>query len=134
MGLTEPAVLLPSVSLLLLAYTNRFLALAALIRSLHEKYKSHPDELIFAQISKLRYRVKLIRNMQAYGVVSLLLCVVCMLLLFVGQQTAAKVLFGCSLAMMTLSLGISVREIWVSVDALNLQLRDLEEREQNKQC
>lgn len=130
MGLTEPAVLLPAISLLLLAYTNRFLALAALIRNLHDKYKTNPEQLIIAQISKLRYRVRLVRNMQTYGVSSLLLCVVCMLALFLGQVMAAKVFFGISLALMTISLGLSIREIWVSVDALNLQLSDLEELEE----
>jgi hypothetical protein len=131
MGLTEPAVLLPAISLLLLAYTNRFLALAALIRSLHDKYKTQPEQLIIAQISKLRYRVKLIRNMQASGVLSLLLCVFCMLAIFLQQMTAAKVTFGISLVLMVISLGFSIREIWISVDALNLQLGDLEELEES---
>ncbi len=133
MNLTEPAVLLPAISLLLLAYTNRFLALAALIRSLHDKYQTGHDELIFAQIRLLRQRVLLIRNMQGFGVLSLLLCVVCMLFLFLGQVVAAKTTFGISLGIMAISLALSIREIWVSVDALNLQLRDLEEQERGKQ-
>ena len=76
--LTTPALLFPAISLLLLAYTNRFLTLANLIRELHRSYKSNPEEIIFAQILNLRYRVKLIRNMQIFGVGSFFGCVLCM--------------------------------------------------------
>ena len=124
--LTTPALLFPAVSLLLLAYTNRFLALAALIRSLHDRYHTQADKQIIAQIDNLRYRVVLIRNMQACGVSSMLLCVLCMFLLFFGQVVAAKVVFGASLALMIFSLGLSIREIQISVNALHLELRDLE--------
>lgn len=124
--LTTPALLFPAISLLLLAFTNRFLALAALIRSLHERYQAHPDNLIVEQIGNLRYRVVLIRNMQAFGVLSLFICVVCMFALFAGQVLLGQVSFGISLILMLTSLGISVGEIQVSVSALDLQLRDLE--------
>lgn len=129
MDLTTPAVLFPAISLLLLAYTNRFLALAALIRSLHDKHLAQPNELIIAQLGNLRYRVQLIRNMQALGVLSLLLCTVCILLLFLEQTQVAKITFGISLLLMVASLFLSLREIQISVDALNLQLRDLEQRD-----
>ncbi|MCC9606478.1 DUF2721 domain-containing protein [Blastopirellula sp. JC732] len=127
MDLTAPAVLFPAISLLLLAYTNRFLALATLIRSLHDRHLANPDEMIVAQISNLRLRVILIRNMQACGVLSLLLCTICMFVLFFDQVLVAKVTFGISLLLMALSLAISVYEIQISVDALNLQLRSLED-------
>jgi hypothetical protein len=134
MDLTTPAVLFPAISLLLLAYTNRFLALATLIRSLHDRYQANPDDVLVAQITNLRYRVKLIRNMQAYGVLSLLLCVVCMLALFFDQQLLAKVTFCISLLLMAVSLTLSIREIQVSVTALNLQLRNLEECQERNKC
>jgi hypothetical protein len=126
--LTTPALLFPAVSLLLLAYTNRFLALAALIRSLHAAYKASPDPLILGQIDNLRYRIRLIRNMQAWGVGSLLLCTVCMFVLFAGYVATGKALFGASLVSMILSLAVSIREIQVSVRALDLHLHDLEVR------
>jgi hypothetical protein len=126
--LTTPALLFPAISLLLLAYTNRFLALAALIRELHARYKSNPDDLIIRQIGNLGYRVILIRNMQAAGVASLLLCVVDMFVLFAGQLAVGKVIFGISLILLIISLAISLREIQISVNALNLQLSDLEYR------
>jgi hypothetical protein len=125
-NVTTPALLFPAISLLLLAYTNRFLALASLIRNLHDRYQAKPDEGIIAQIDNLRYRVILIRNMQAFGVMSLLLCVICMFILFAGQMTLGKITFGISLVLMMISLGLSIREIQVSVNALNVQLKDLE--------
>lgn len=126
-NLTTPALLFPAISLLLLAYTNRFLTLAMLIRELHKNYKANPDEILLAQIQNLRYRILLIRNMQAYGIASLLLCVVCMFVLFAGFLIAGKVFFGISLILMMISLGLSMREIQVSVDALTLRLSDIEE-------
>ncbi|PQO44095.1 DUF2721 domain-containing protein [Blastopirellula marina] len=132
MDITAPAVLFPAISLLLLAYTNRFLALATLIRSLHDRHVANPDELIVAQISNLRLRVVLIRNMQACGVLSLLLCTICMFVLFFDQVMVAKITFGISLLLMALSLAVSVYEIQISVDALNLQLRSLEDCDPGK--
>ena len=82
--LTTPALLFPTVSLLLLAYTNRFLTLATIIRSLYDRYHNDGDESLVPQIQNLRYRVYLIRNMQIAGVLSLLLCVLSMFALFAG--------------------------------------------------
>jgi hypothetical protein len=124
--LTTPALLFPAISLLLLAYTNRFLTLATLIRSLHSDYKAQPDPFTLVEIRSLRYRVRLVRDMQFLGVSSFLLCVVCMSVLFAGQVWLGSLLFGVSLFLMICSLAFSVREIQVSIDALDLHLRDLE--------
>lgn len=124
--LTTPALLFPAISLLLLAYTNRFLTIATLIRNLHSKYKENPDENIWGQIKNLRLRVKLIRNMQALGVLSLLLCVVCMFVIFTGNLKLAEFIFGVSLILLILSLAVSAWEIQISIKALNIQLSDLE--------
>jgi len=126
--LTTPALLFPAISLLLLAYTNRFLTLASLIRELHHSYKTNPEDIIIAQISNLRYRVSLIRNMQIFGVSSFFCCVLCMLTLFAGEMLAGKFIFGVSLILLMVSLGLSLREIQVSVDALNYRLIDLEKQ------
>lgn len=131
-NLTTPALLFPAISLLLLAYTNRFLALANLIRGLHRQYKQHPDTVIIGQLKNLRRRVIMIRNMQAFGIMSLLLCVVCMFLLFSGEILLGKYIFGFSLILLIVSLSISVVEIQISVKALNIQLSDLEETESNR--
>ena len=127
LNITTPALLFPAISLLLLAYTNRFLALAALIRDLKVQYQRQPDPRIITQIESLRSRVYLIRDMQGFGIVSLLCCVIAMFLLFVGSTTAAQVMFGGSLVLMAVSLIFTIREIKISVDALNVHLKDIEQ-------
>lgn len=128
-NLTTPALLFPAVSLLMLAFTNRFLALAALIRTLHADYTKEPTEKIAAQLANLRHRVYLIRNMQALGVSSMLLAVVCMFCLFEGWTKAGNVVFAISLLALIGSLLLSLREIQLSVNALNVQLADMEHEE-----
>ena len=125
--LTTPALLFPAISLLLLAYTNRFLSLAALMRELYAQYKAHPQPRIKGQLGNLRYRIVIIRNMQAAGVASFFFCVLCMFVLFAGQRTVGTWLFGISLILLLVSLGLSLREIQVSIDALTLQLEDLDD-------
>lgn len=124
--LTTPALLFSAISLLLLAYTNRFLALATLVRGLYAQYKEKEDNYIFGQIKNLKTRLNLIRNMQICGITSLLLCVACMFLLYVEWVGIAEIIFGIALLLLILSLALSVREIQISVKALNLQLHDLE--------
>jgi len=126
-SLTTPALLFPAISLLLLAYTNRFLTLAALIRDLYSRYKSQPDPKIIGQLHNLRYRIVIIRNMQILGVSSFFLCVLCMFLLFAGLALVGKVVFGLSLLLLLASLALSLRELQVSVDALTLQIQDIDE-------
>ncbi|MDJ0788407.1 MAG: DUF2721 domain-containing protein [Myxococcota bacterium] len=126
MDITTPALLFPAVSLLLLAYTNRFLALAALIRSLYEMRSSELTPRVRGQLQNLRLRVVLIRNMQGLGMSSLLFCVVSMFLIFMEWMMEARVVFGLSLVLLIASLGLSVWEIQISVRALDLELEDLE--------
>ena len=124
--LATPALLFPAISLLLLAYTNRFLGLANLIRGLAARYQQSHDELLIDQIQNLRHRLALIRRMQAAGVASIFVCVVCMFALFAGSQLVGKALFGLSLVLLMVSLGISFREIQLSTNALNIELGTLE--------
>lgn len=128
-SINTPALLFPAVTLLMLAYTNRFNTLATIIRNLYGKYKTDKDENLFAQISNLRYRVYLIRNMQIAGVLSLLLCMVSMFALFEGWVSAAKWSFVSALILMIISMLISLRELQVSVGALDLLLIDMEKSE-----
>lgn len=124
--LATPALLFPAISLLLLAFTNRFLSLAALIRTLHDRYKETQDPIILSQINNLRRRVILIRDMQAYGVGSLLFCVGAMLLIYFDWNTTGATVFGISLVLMMISLILSIREIQISIEALKMHLRDIE--------
>jgi magnesium-transporting ATPase (P-type) len=123
--LSTPALLFSAISLLMLAFTNRFLALASLVRSLHAVYKERPDERLYGQIRNLRTRLDLIRWMQIAGITSLLLCVVSMLLIYVGWTGSAGAVFGIALVLMIASLGLSIWEIQISVNALNLHLSDV---------
>jgi peptidoglycan/LPS O-acetylase OafA/YrhL len=113
--LTTPALLFSAISLLLLAYTNRFLTYANVVRSLHARFKENPDNLIIGQIQNLRKRLVLTRSMQLLGIGSLLLCVLCMFLVYIEFQLAAEIIFGIALVMLILSLSISIREIQISV-------------------
>ena len=126
--LTTPALLFPAISLLLLAYTNRFLTLATIIRHFHQNYKEKPNIVLLGQIKNMRKRVHLIKHMQGIGVASLFLCVLCMFLLFSGQNELGKYVFGLSLIMLLISLILSLREIAISVDALELHLSDIEKK------
>ncbi|GAA0760576.1 DUF2721 domain-containing protein [Psychroflexus lacisalsi] len=125
-SLTTPALLFPAISLLLLAYTNRFLTIAGLIRNLHKKYQDDPDTNIKAQISNLKKRVTLIKNMQLFGIVSLFLCVVSMFAIYETWQTIGSIIFGISLVLLMISLILSIIEIQISVKALNIQLKNIE--------
>ena len=128
MSLTTPALLFPAISLLLLAYTNRFLTLAQVIRQLHGGRSEGVPEVVRRQIKGLQYRIMLIQYMQGCGVVSFLLCALAMFMLFIEQQTAGKVLFGFSLLLLALSLIISLIEVLISTDALKVVLEDLQTR------
>jgi uncharacterized membrane protein len=128
-SITTPALLFPAVTLLMLAYTNRFNTLATIIRNLHSKYQTERTENLLAQIANLRYRVYLIRNMQIFGVLSLLLCVVSMFALFAGWLAGGQWSFAIALVLMIVSMLLSLRELQVSVGALDLLLSEMGEGE-----
>ncbi|WP_029914997.1 DUF2721 domain-containing protein [Pelobacter seleniigenes] len=125
MDLTTPALLFPAISLLLLAYTNRFLVLAQLIRQLHSQ-RATMTEMVIRQISNLRLRLILIKAMQGLGVLSFLLCVLTMLLLFLKWMVPAEWIFAISICLLALSLLCSLLEIAISTKAIEIELEDLE--------
>lgn len=120
--LTTPALLFPAISLLLLAYTNRYLTIAGLIRELFSENQDNKQGVYTKQIANLRKRINIIKNMQILGVLSFFCCVLTMLLLFLGLILAGEIIFGISLSLLLLSLGLSVYEITISVGALNILL------------
>ncbi|TAE14433.1 MAG: DUF2721 domain-containing protein [Bacteroidetes bacterium] len=126
MDVGTPALLFPAISLLLLAFTNRFLAIASLIRNLTKEYRNNHDDKVKIQISLLRRRLFMIRNMQIMGVLSLFLCVLAMFLIFAEWILVAKYAFGVSLCCMLGSLTWSLAELLVSIQALNIELSDIE--------
>ena len=125
--LTTPALLFSTLSLLLLAYTNRFLTLATLTRSLCEKARKN-DKQAIRQMNNLKKRIIIIKYMQFLGIFSLLLCVVCMFFIFIEKEFIGKITFGGSLFFMMGSLILSMMEINISVDALNIELETCEYR------
>lgn len=125
--LTTPALLFSAVSLILLAYTNRFLSYAQLVRTLRDQHRQNPSKVTRAQIDNLRRRLYLTRSMQILGVSSLFLCVVTMFLIYVGLQQLSAYVFGVALLLLIGSLGVSVWEIQISVRALEIHLHDMEE-------
>ena len=132
LSIGTPALLFPAISLLLLAYTNRFLGLATVVRQLHRDFLADPQPSYRAQIRNLRWRIQLIRLMQVCGVLSILLCTVCMFQIFHGWSAWVNVTFQASLVAMMVSLGLSLWEIGLSVGALDVHLCAMEEDEPGK--
>jgi uncharacterized membrane protein len=128
LDLTTPALLFPAISLLLLAYTNRFLVLAQLIRQLKQMDTEDDYALIARQIGMLKKRIVLTKRMQAFGVLSFFLCTVSMFLLFLQLQTPGIIAFGISLVLLSLSLLYSLYEIQISTNAINVELANFEAR------
>lgn len=126
--ISTPALLFPAISLLLLAYTNRFLTTGQLIRSISRQAKEQKNQDLSGQIKNLKRRLELTKWMQFFGVVSMLMCTVSMFSLFLGYYPFGKNIFGLSLLTMCLSLVISLWEVYISSNALNLELEDLYNR------
>ena len=127
-SINTPALLFPAITLLMLAYTNRFLSLAALVRKLHIEYnRGEKEKNILNQIKSIRTRLNLIRYMQSFSVLSFLCCVLCMYLIFRNCMVMAHWVFAFSLFFLLLSIVLSLIEINKSTKALELQLSDIEE-------
>lgn len=126
-SLTTPAILFPAVSLLMLAYTNRFLAIASIIRALHGRYKAEGSLVVRRQIENLRARLGLIRRMQSFGILSLFACILSVVALFLGFEVVGEILFAASLVLMLGSLVFCLCEIQLSGKALEIELEDMEQ-------
>lgn len=125
-----PALLFPAISLTMLAYNARYLAIATLIRQLHKEFLSNPTKSIKTQINQLRKRLYLIRNMQATAIISFLGAVITMALLYLQNNSAANIVFGLSLLALVISLTISLIEVQLSTKSLNTQLNSIEENKE----
>ena len=132
LSIETPALLFSATSLILLAYTNRFLTIAQIVRGLKQNYEEKESSKTLLEIKNLNLRLTLIRYMQMFGVMSLFLSVFAMMLLFVQMPNFGIYLFGSSLLCLLISLGISFWEISISVNALRLHLSDLIDQEKKK--
>lgn len=125
-NLQTPTLLFSAISLLMLAYTNRFVVIANLIRELYAQHMKEPTQVTFDQLSNLRKRMRIIRNMQIFGGMSFFFSVLSLLLLFASLFVLAKIAFGVSIIMLLLSLVLLIMELQISVHALNIQLKDFD--------
>lgn len=123
--LITPTFMFSAISLIFLAYTNRFLSYAALVRELKNKYMEEPTAITRRQISNLRKRLKLIKRMQVFGIFSLLLCVATMFLIYINCPFIAAYVFGVALVCLIVSMSYSIWEIMISAKALELYLSDM---------
>ncbi len=124
--LSIPALLFPAISLSMLAYNARYLAIAALIRQLFGEFKDTRSAPLERQIQSLRKRLSIIKGMQGSSIVSFLLAAVSMFLIYVELRMWANVIFGLSLILLMVSLVLSLWEVQLSTKALGIQLRDME--------
>jgi len=131
LSITDPAFLFPGISLLFLAYTNRYLALAGIVRALNTHVDDQDIENRAQQIHSLHLRILLIKYMQAFGVVAFLFCIFSMFALISQQQNLGEILFTASLAAMTISLLFSFIEILKSGQSLRLELDRTQVRGKN---
>ena len=133
LDLTTPSLLFSAISLILLAYTNRVLSYASVVRALKEKHQQTHDPKDIAQIANLRKRLYLTRSMQILGILSLLLCVIAMFFIYVSWQIFAAWIFGIALLLLAASLCVCIWEINISVKALEIHLEDISSKEKLKQ-
>jgi Protein of unknown function (DUF2721). len=125
-NITTPTLLFSAISLLMLAYTNRFLALADLVRKFKAAYSAKPDSKILVQIKNFQNRLTIIKNMQFFGVSSFVTCIVCMFFVIFNRLFLARIVFAISLVLLFISLVFSLIEIHISIDALRVELGDLD--------
>ena len=126
--LQTPTLLFSAISLLMLAYTNRFVVIANLIRELYAQHTKEPSDITFKQLANLRKRMRIIRNMQIFGGISFFFSVLSLLLLFASLDLSAKIAFGISIIMLLISLFLLIMELQISVHALNIQLKDFDSK------
>jgi hypothetical protein len=129
--LTTPALLFSAISLIMLAYTNRFLAYAAVIRNLHDIYLERKEKSLIRQIKNLKLRLNLTRWMQIFGISSLLFCVLTMFLIYIHLHNMAAWIFGIALILLIISLALLIKEIQISAQALQYHIADIEEHLEN---
>lgn len=123
--LSIPALLFPAISLSMLAYNARYLAIAALIRELHRQFREKASANLGRQVLQLQRRLEIIKQMQALAILSFLFSALCMLLIYLQWSFWANLFFGISLLCLIGSLILSFIEVQLSTRALGIQLSDI---------
>ena len=134
LNLTTPSLLFSAISLILLAYTNRFLSYASVVRSLNEKYQENPDKdpTTLNQIRNFVLRLRLIRAMQTLGAGSLIFCLAAMFFYFINLTLPAEIFFGIGMVMLVCSLGLCIWEVQISTEAISLHLQNIRRRQREQ--
>ena len=132
-SITTPAVIFSAVSLLYIGYTSRFIAISNLVRDLKKEFVISHDEIVIKQITNLRRRIEIIRNMQLLGILSLMLSILSMILLYKEWLWQGEMAFFVALCFLLLSMFFAIQEVLMSVDAINIDLSDIEELKNSKQ-
>jgi len=127
-SMNTPAILFSAISLFMLAFTNRFLALSNLIRSQIAAYISENDDNLLSQIKNLLHRLQILKYSQIFSVLSFLLCVISMFVIFIGNSNSAEILFAISLVTLFISLLLSLYEILLSFGALKLEISKISKK------
>jgi hypothetical protein len=127
-NLQTPTLLFSAISLLMLAYTNRFVVIANLIRDLYAKHTANPSDITYDQLVNLRKRMRIIRDMQVVGGLSFFFSVLSLLLMLMNRYMWAQWSFGISVVLLLISLALLIAELQISVNALNIQLKDFKEK------
>ena len=128
--INTPALLFPAISLVMLAYTNRFMALSSVVRKLHDEYEANrSNKNLPLQIRNLQFRIKLVRRMQFFGVTRFIVALISMYLIYVDNLQMAHITFATAMLLFACSLVISLIEIMKSTNALELELSDMEDEE-----
>lgn len=123
---STPALFFSALSIMVLAYTSKFVTYGLLIRKLYLQYKTFPDKGTLNQIHNLKKRLYLIRGMQICGISGLFGCAITMYFLYLDIRPISTTVFGISMVMITISLLFLLIELFISTKALNLCLKDIE--------
>lgn len=123
----------PAISLLLLAFTNSYITVANVIRSLKNQFdKGDRSDNLDLQLKSLYGRIEIIRYMQQFGIGSLLFASLSMFLIFANLQLLGKLSFGISLILLIASMFLSLHETTLSNKAIELEIKTILNKEKPK--
>lgn len=126
-AINTPALLFPAITILFLAYSNRFLTIATRIREKHADFNKTHSPVAAKQIMSFRLRLRYIVAMEMFAVLGIISCTIAMGFIFYGLQNYGNIAFAISMLFIVLSLLASIIELFFSMKALNIELEDMEE-------
>lgn len=122
--ISTPALVFPALSVLMLAYTNKFIAISKRVRTLHSDHQLNPSPKIHSQIKVMLKRMSYIRNMQITALSGFSSNLLSIAFIFMGFNTIALIFFTLGLLLVLISLIICIIEIYTSTETMALLLED----------